>query len=346
MIAYESLKSQGAAEVLCDLRSDTVTKPCAGMRQAMAGAEVGDDVYDEDPTVNLLQSRLAEMTGKEAALFLTSGTQSNLTALLAHCGRGEAVIVGAPYHVFVDEAHGASVLGGIALQPVPVTSGGDILPETVRDWVMPDDCHCPVSRLLSLENTVGGQAIPLDRIAAGVEVARDHDLSAHLDGARFFNAITALGCSATDLAGPFDTVSLCLSKGLGTPAGSVLVGPRDVIARAYRARKMLGGAMRQSGVLAAAALYSLDHVLPRLAEDHARAEALAGVLRELGLGEVHQATNMVFLTPAPDIRDALYAHVRGQGILIGEGRQSRMVLHRDVDDTALAAAVSAFETFG
>ncbi len=344
MSIYQDIQAANA-ETLCDLRSDTVTRPCAGMRKAMAEAEVGDDVWGDDPTVIALQDRVAELTGKESALFLSSGSQSNLAALLAQCGRGDAAIVGEPYHIYRDEANGASVLGGIALHPVPVTEGRYMTPETVAAEVQPDDPHCAISRLLCLENTVSGVAIPLDKLRASTQPARDAGMVVHLDGARFFNAITELGCDAQDLAAEADTVSLCMSKGLGAPIGSVLVGPKDVIARANRARKLLGGGMRQVGVLAAAAMYALDNVWPRLGDDHASAVVLADALRKTGLGEVSQSTNMVFFTPKPDIRDALYAHVKAQRIMIGGGATARFVTHRDVDDTALAAAIAAFESF-
>ena len=326
--------------VLADLRSDTVTQPCAEMRAAMASAEVGDDVYGDDPTVNRLEAVLAERLGKEAGLFVTSGTQSNLVAMLAHCGRGEEVIAGAGYHVIRYEAAGASVLGGLALQPLPVAADGALDPEAVRAAVKEDDSHHPVSRLLSLENTHNGRAVSLERIRAAVAAGRAAGLSTHLDGARFFNAITALGCSETDLAAPFDTVSVCLSKGLGAPAGSVLVGPRAVIGRARRLRKMLGGGLRQAGVLAAAGLHALEHNVTRLAEDHARAEALAAHLADLDLGAATQATNMVFWAP----RAGLDLSLPGRfGLrLAAPAPGMRLVLHRDIDDRAFAAVLDAF----
>lgn len=344
MSVYQNIP-RANADVLCDLRSDTVTRPCEGMRKAMAEAEVGDDVWGDDPTVLSLQARMAEMMGKEAALFMPSGTQSNLCALLAHCGRGEAAIVGAPYHIYHDEANGASVLGGIALHPIPVGTDMAPSPQAVADQIQPDDPHYAVSRLLCLENTVSGQAIELETLRAVAAPARAAGLSVHLDGARFFNAITALGCQPHELAGIMDSVSICLSKGLGCPIGSVLVGSTEVIARAARARKMLGGGMRQIGVLAAAGHYALDNIAPGLDQDHQRAIALAEALRATGLGEVRQATNMVFFTPKPEIRDALYAHMNAQRVLIGRGETARFVLHRDVDDAALSAAIQGFQSF-
>lgn len=284
MSQYAGLAGAGGNAPLCDLRSDTVTRPDTGMMQAMAAAALGDDVYGEDPSVNRLEAVLAERLGKAAGLFVPTGTMSNFTAMLAHCQRGEEVICGRGYHIYAYEAAGASVLGGIALCPVPVRADGALDPAEIRAAVKVEDTHLPVSRLLSLENTHNGLAVPIAEMAAAAEAGRGAGLSVHLDGARFFNAVTALGCPETDLAGLADTVSVCLSKGLGTPAGSVLVGPADLIARARRWRKMLGGGMRQAGVLAAAGLYALEHNTARLAEDHARAEELAGVLRGLGAG--------------------------------------------------------------
>lgn len=224
---------------------------------------------------------------------------SNLAGLLAHCRRGEEIILGAEYHVYAYEAAGASVLGGVSLCPVPVRADGALDPGAVAGAVKADDSHLAVSRLLSLENTHNGLAVPLADMAATADAGRGAGLAVHLDGARFFNATVALGCAETELAGLMDTISVCLSKGLGAPAGSVLAGPGDLIARARRWRKMLGGGMRQAGVLAAAGLYALDRNVARLAEDHARAGELAGELRSLGAGEVSQATNMIIMPTAP-----------------------------------------------
>ena len=328
------------APVIADLRSDTVTTPCQGMRAAMAAAEVGDDVYGEDPSILRLEAQMAGRLGKDAALFVPSGTQSNLLAMLAHCARGEEVIAGDAYHVIRYEASGASVLGGIALPALQVSDDGGLDPAAISAAVKEDDSHHPVSRLLSFENTNYGRAVSLPRIAEMVTAGRAAGLSLHLDGARFFNAITALGCSETDLADPFDTVSVCLSKGLGAPVGSVLVGPADLIGRAKRWRKMLGGGLRQAGILAAAGLYALDHNGARLAEDHSRAAALATHLRTLDLGTVTHATNMVFLTPRPGV-DLTATTARGIR-LSAAAPSSRMVLHRDIDDAAFAAILDAF----
>lgn len=328
---------------LCDLRSDTVTRPDEAMRRVMAAAEVGDDVYGDDPEVNRLQDELAGMLGKEAGLFLPSGTQSNLVAIMSHCARGDAAIVGATYHVFCHEAAGASVLGSVALHPVAPLASGGLSPDAVRAAIQPDDPHHAASRLLSLENTTGGVAVPLAEMRAAAAAARAAGLAVHLDGARFFNAVTALACAPEDLAGMADTVSVCLSKGLGAPVGSVLVGPADLIARARRHRKILGGGMRQAGVLAAAGRHALAHNRAGLAEDHRRAETLAAALAGLGAGAVRQATNMVFFTPADGGTAALRGALAARGILIGgQAPTIRLVLHRDIDDAGLALAIDGF----
>ncbi|MBX2855156.1 MAG: low-specificity L-threonine aldolase [Rhodobacteraceae bacterium] len=319
------------------------------MRAAMASAEVGDDVYGDDPTVNRLEAAAAAKFDKEAALFVSSGTQSNLVAMLAHCGRGEEVITGFGYHTFTYEAAGASVLGGIALHPIPPEADGGLDPDKIRTAVKPDDSHHPISRLLSLENTHYGKAIPLERIQAAVTAGREAGLMVHLDGARFFNAVTALKIEPAALAELFDTVSICLSKGLGSPAGSVLVGPADAIARARRWRKMLGGGLRQAGVLAAAGLQALEQNVAGLAEDHRRAEILATALREYGQAwdaPVAQATNMVFITPKTADHAPLRAHLNGRGLRLGGGEGSiRLVLHRDINDAKLDRAIDAFASF-
>ncbi|WP_298851962.1 low-specificity L-threonine aldolase [uncultured Ruegeria sp.] len=331
---------------LCDLRSDTLTKPSPHMREVMSQAQVGDDVYGEDPTVNRLEQELAARLGKDAAVFFPTGTQSNLAAVMAHCGRGDEMIVGDRYHLFCDEAAGVSVLAGVSMNPASVSEDGGLDPDRIKAAIKVDDPHYARSRLLSLENTVGGQVVPLDRITAGVQVARDAGLAVHLDGARFFNAITALGCDAATLALPFDTVSICLSKGLGAPVGSVLVGPDELMRQIRRNRKILGGAMRQSGVLAAAGLFALEHHLPKLVEDHTRAAQLADTLRETGIGHVSSQTNMVFLTPAAEDHTRLIAHMAQAGVKIGgQSPAIRMVLHRDVDDEALGVAIRALRDF-
>ncbi len=345
---YPASAAPAGANSTIDLRSDTVTRPDAAMRAVMAAAEVGDDVFGDDPNVLALEAEAAELTGKEAGLYLSSGTQSNLSALLSHCQRGEEILVGASYHVRCYEAGGASVLGGIVLTSLPVGADASVDPADVTARIKPDDPHFPITRLLSLENTVSGKVIPIPRLSAAAEAARAGGLSVHLDGARFFNAVAALGCAPHELAAVADTVSLCLSKGLAAPVGSVLVGPRDVIARARRWRKMLGGGMRQAGVLAAAGRHALAHNRARLPEDHARAERLATLLRGLDASApgkpVVQDTNMVFFSPRPEDIDRLADGLTRHGITVLPGGTMRLVLHKDIDDAdmdRLEAALTA-----
>ncbi|MCR9125409.1 MAG: low-specificity L-threonine aldolase [Rhodobacteraceae bacterium] len=347
MSLYTNMSSpEGQNRPLCDLRSDTVTRPCAGMRAAMASAEVGDDVYGDDPTVVRLEARMAGQLGKAAALFMPSGTQSNLVAMMAHCGRGDEVITADAYHVNRYEAAGASVLAGIALCALPLNGRAMLTPDAVRAAIKEDDPHHPVSRLLCLENTHYGAATALDEIAPVVAVAREAGMGAHLDGARFFNAIAALGLAPDELAAPFDTISVCLSKGLGAPVGSVLVGDRDLIARARRHRKILGGGLRQAGVLAAAGLYALDHTVQTLPDDHARAARFGAALQAMGAGVVRVCTNMVFLTPTSRDHGALRSHLADRGVVIsGQAGEIRLVLHRDVTDDTLDQAIDAFHDF-
>jgi len=334
----------GDQSIVADLRSDTVTRPDAPMRAAMAAAEVGDDVFGDDPTVTRLEETLAERLGKEAGVFVASGTQSNFAALLAHCARGEEVLTGRGYHIHKYEAMGASVLGGIAFDPLPVAVDGALEAADVAVAVKPDDPHMPISRLLSCENTHNGKAIPLMRLTETVEAGRKAGLSAHLDGARYFNAISDLNCSECALADMFDTVSICLSKGLGAPVGSVLLGPRDVIARARRWRKMLGGGMRQAGVLAAAGLYALEHNVERLADDHAHTATLAHALRLYGT--VESGTNMIFFTPTSGVQPDLQHHMARHGVHLSGGTAPlRLVLHKDVTDDGLSATIAGFERY-
>ncbi len=343
MSAYAEMGHEGS-RCLCDLRSDTVTQPDAAMRAAMAAAEVGDDVYGEDPTVNRLEAVLAERLGKEAGVLFPTGTQSNLAAVLAHCGRGDEILLGEHNHIRFYEAAGASVLGGVSLWPLPHGTDGCVTAASVMGAIKVDDPHFAVTRLLCLENTIGGRAITLDAMHAPANTAREAGLSVHLDGARFFNATTALGCAEEELAGIADTVSICLSKGLGTPIGSVLVGDAATLTRARRLRKMLGGGMRQAGIIAAAGLHALDHNVGRLVDDHARATHLADALLGMGV-TARAATSMVFMQ-APADYDALNAHMTTQGIRIGgNSPEIRLVLHRDIDDAALDAAIDAFKQF-
>lgn len=322
-----------------DLRSDTVTRPTAAMRAAMAAAEVGDDVFGDDPSVNALQQRIAALLGKEAALFVPTGTQSNLCALMAHCGRGDEYIVGQMAHTYRWEGGGAAVLGSIQPQPLAQQPDGSIQLADIEAAIKPDDAHFARTRLLALENTWGGQVLPLPYIEAACALAHDKGLTTHLDGARLFNAAVASGTPLAQIARHFDSVSVCFSKGLGAPAGSALVGSADLIARAHRVRKMLGGGMRQAGVLAAAALHALDHHVDRLAEDHAHARALAEGLQGLP-GVVVQVpqTNIVFVDLAPDKAIGAVERLRDAGLWCTGLYRLRLVTHLDVTATDIERA--------
>src|SRR5436190_8730559 len=331
---------------IVDLRSDTVTRPSAGMRRAMMDAELGDDVFGDDPTVNRLQAQAAEIFGFEAALFFPSGTQSNLAALISHCQRGEGVIIGAEQHSYRYEAGGLGVLGSIHPQVIANRPDGTLDLNQVEATISPDDPHFPRTRLLALENTIGGKPIPRSYLEQAVQLAKRRGLSIHLDGARIFNAAAHFNTTVKALCAGFDSVSSCLSKGLGAPAGTVLLGNRDFIARAKRARKILGGAMRQAGVIAAAGLHALEHHVDRLAADHANAARLAEGLRALGL-PVESHTNMVFATVPAEAVKALADHLKERNILVLPGARMRLVTHLDVDGAGIERAIAAFgELFG
>ena len=328
-----------------DLRSDTVTRPGPAMRRAMAEADVGDDVFGDDPTVNRLQDACAERFGMDAALFFPTGTQSNLAALMSHCARGEEVIVGQEAHTYRYEAGGMAVLGSIQPQPLQNRSDGTLDLAEVEAAIKPDDSHFAVTKLVALENTIGGKVLRRPYLADAVALARRRGLWLHLDGARVFNAAVKLGVPVDRLCEGFDTVSVCLSKGLGAPAGTVLVGRRDVIDRAKRVRKMLGGTMRQSGVLAAAGLYALSHHVDRLAEDHANAERLGRGLASLGLRVEPVQTNMVFVHVPRESEAALRSHLESRGVITLPGPRIRLVTHLDVDAAGIDRAVEAFASF-
>jgi threonine aldolase len=328
-----------------DLRSDTVTQPSAAMRRAMAEAALGDDVFGDDPTVNRLQEVAAERFGMEAGLFFPSGTQSNLAAVMAHCARGEEMIVGQEAHTYRYEAGGAAVLGSVQPQPLQNLPDGSLDLAMVEAAIKPDDSHFAITRLIALENTIGGRVLPRQYMAEAIALARRRKLSIHLDGARVFNAAVKLGMPARDLCAGFDTVSVCLSKGLGTPAGTVLVGRRDLIERARRVRKMLGGTMRQVGVLAAAGLYALEHNVERLAEDHANAALLAKGLAEAGLKVDPVQTNMVFATIPADSVATLARHLEAQGVKALVSPRLRLVTHLDVGRADIERAVAIFGSF-
>lgn len=336
---------------LIDLRSDTVTRPTPAMREAMARADVGDDVFGDDPTVNALQERIAAMLGHEAALFVTSGTQGNLCALMSHCQRGDEYLVGQMAHCYRWEAGGAAVLGSIQPQPIAHQPDGTLLPADIEAAIKPDDAHYARTRLLCLENTLGGQVMPLDYLAAATGLARQHGLATHLDGARLFNAAVAstpaggdVAAAARRITAHFDSVSVCFSKGLGAPVGSALCGSHEFIGRAKRWRKMLGGGLRQAGVLAAAALHALDHHVDRLAQDHALARRLAEGLAGLpGVRVKMPDTNLVFveLDPERAQRDGrpVAKRLREQGLACTGLYQLRFATHLDVGADDIDQAV-------
>lgn len=330
-----------------DFRSDTVTRPDEGMRAAMAAAEVGDAVYDDCPTTKRLEAMASERLGKEAALFFPTGTQANLAGLMAHCGRGDEYLVGQMAHTYRLEGGGAAVLGSIQPQPLPNEPDGTIALDAIANAIKPNDFHFAVTRLLALENTFNGQVLPDAYLQAATGLAQSRGLATHLDGARLMNAAVASGRDAAWIAAQFDTVSMCLSKGLGAPIGSILVGPKDFVEKARRIRKMLGGGMRQTGVVAAAAIYALEHNVVRLGEDHRLASKLAEVLARFpALGAGPARTNMVFITPAELDVGAFVAFLRNRGIAVG-GRYGtlRWVTHLDVDDASVARVAEACGVF-
>jgi len=327
-----------------DLRSDTVTLPSAGMREAMAWAELGDDVYGEDPTVNRLEATLAERLGFEAGLFVPSGTMSNLLGLMAHCERGDEYIVGQQAHTYKYEGGGAAVLGSIQPQPIEGEADGSLDLAKVEAAIKQDDFHFARTRLLALENTMQGKVLPLAYLAAARELTQRRGLALHLDGARLYNAAVKLGVDAGEITRHFDSVSVCLSKGLGAPVGSVLCGSAGLIGKARRLRKMVGGGMRQAGGLAAAGLYALDHQVERLAEDHANAEALGRGLAELGYAVEPVQTNMVYVA-AGERAEALRDFLAERGIRVSAAARLRLVTHLDVKTADIPSILEAFAAF-
>ncbi|WP_234820079.1 MULTISPECIES: low-specificity L-threonine aldolase [Sinorhizobium] len=327
-----------------DFRSDTVTRPTLGMRAAMAAAEVGDDVLGDDPTVKALEARLAALLGKEAGLFVPTGTMSNLAAIMSHCQRGEEFLCATGAHTYLWEAGGAAVLGSVQPQPLPVRADGTIPLEDLHAAVKDDDPHFAITRLVTIENTFAGRVLPRDHLAEVADFARERNLATHLDGARLFNAAAALGVDVGCLVEGYDSVSLCLSKGLGAPLGSVLVGDAPLIARARRWRKMLGGGMRQAGIIAAAGLYALDHHVERLVEDHANAQVLAQAFAGIeGLKVTPPQSNVVFVELAPDLATRLSEALRKLGIAASfwPGGRMRWVTHLDVNRAAVDEAIAA-----
>jgi threonine aldolase len=342
---------------IVDLRSDTVTRPTAGMRAAMAAAPLGDDVFGDDPSVNALQEKIAAMLGFEAALFVPTGTQSNLCAILSHCQRGDEYIVGQMQHCYRWEAGGGAVFGSVQPQPIEHQPDGTLALADIEAAIKPDDPHFARSRMLALENTLGGKLLPIGYIEQATALAQRKGLARHLDGARLFNAAVAQAAQtggdaraeARRIAQHFDSVSVCFSKGLGAPVGSALCGSRELIARARRVRKMAGGAMRQAGLLAAAASYALDHHVDRLAEDHALAQQLAQGLRGLsGLKVDAPQTNIVFVDLVGDARERskdLLEHLAQHGVLATGLYRLRFATHLDVDASGIERAVTAIRAF-
>lgn len=337
-----------------DLRSDTVTKPTEEMRHAMAQAEVGDDVYGEDPTVNRLQAMAAERFGKEAALFIPSGTMGNLAAILSHCGRGDEVILGNRSHTYLYEAGGVSALGGVHTYIVPNLSDGTISLEELRAAIRQDDAHFPPTRLICLENThnrCGGSVLDKAYIDSVAELAQQHGLQLHMDGARIFNAAVALDTPVSSLLQNVDSLTFCLSKGLCAPVGSILVGDKAFITKAHRARKQLGGAMRQVGILAAAGIVALEKMVDRLAEDHRRAQDLAqflGTIPGIALDWESPGSSMIFFhltDKAPTKITDLIPKFADHKIRISASAEARvrLVMHYWIDDSSILRIKSAFQ---
>ncbi len=335
-----------------DLRSDTVTKPTPEMREAMAEAEVGDDVYMDDPTVNKLQKKAAEMLGKEDSLFVPSGTMGNLLALLVHCQRGDEVIVGDKSHIYINEAGGMSALGGIHPHPVMNQADGTLLLDDILASIQTEDVHHTITRLICLENTqnvCGGVVLSAEYTRAVGKIARENNLSLHIDGARIFNAAAALNVSVKELVEPADSVMFCLSKGLAAPVGSMLVGTKKFIKRARHLRKMLGGGMRQVGVLAAAGLISLEKMTGRLGQDHARARSLFEGLKQVqGLKlDASPSSNMVYFDLRDEVKlsvDQIIEEMKKRGVLVDWAgpRRFRLVTHYWVDDEGVVKTLKAF----
>ncbi len=329
-----------------DFRSDTVTRPTAAMRAAMAAAPVGDDVFGDDPSVNALQEEIAELLGFEAALFVPSGTQSNLIGVMTHCARGDEVILGQDAHNYRYEAGGGAVLGSIQPQPLDNAADGTIPLASIESAIKPDDSHFARTRLIALEDTIGGKVLPDGYVAQVRALATRRHLALHLDGARLWNAAVKRGVAPKKIAEGFDSVSVCLSKGLGAPVGSALCGTRDYIQRAHRWRKMLGGGMRQAGILAAAGRHAIAHHIERLAEDHENAAALAaGLARHQALTVSTPQTNMVFVGADAGIADAFAKHLAERSVQITGTAKQRWVTHLDVARADVEGALRIVDAF-
>lgn len=336
---------------MIDFRSDTVTQPSKAMRQAIANAPVGDDVYSDDPTVNDLELWAAKRHGFEAALFCSSGTQANLLALMAHCERGDEYLCGQQAHNYQFEGGGAAVLGSIQPQPIENEKDGTLCFKKLAAAIKPDDAHFARTKLLSIENTINGKILPLSYLKQAREFVDQHELKLHLDGARVYNAAVALGVDITEISKHFDSMTICLSKGLGAPVGSLVLGDASLIKKARRWRKVLGGGMRQAGILAAAGKIALTENIERLADDHANTKYLAQQLTEVDGFKVnidHVTTNMLFAKVDKNIDQAqLVAALKEQGILISAGNPMRLVTHLDISrediDKFIAALKKAME---
>ena len=329
-----------------DLRSDTVTQPDEAMRAAMAAAPVGDDVYGDDPTVNLLQQTTADLFGFEAGLFAPSGTQSNLIALMLHCARGDEYLVGQDAHTYKYEGGGAAVLGSIQPQPIANQPDGSIAIGDIAYYIKPDDMHFARSRLLALENTIGGKVLGQEYMAQATAFAHEKGLATHLDGARICNAAVKQGISLKEAARGFDSISVCLSKGLGAPVGSVLLGPKEFIERGKRWRKMLGGGMRQAGILAAAGLYALEHNVERLADDHANAARLSSGLAAIeGLKVATPQTNIFYVEVPLEAVDGLREALLRERIRATVGQHTRLVTHINIGEADIDHVIAVFTAF-
>lgn len=331
-----------------DLRSDTVTRPSAQMREAMAAAEVGDDVYRDDPTIIKLENHAAELLGFESAIFTTSGTQANLIGIMSHCGRGDEYIVGQQAHTYKYEAGGAAVLGSIQPQPIEFEPDSTLSLDKIEEKIKPDDIHFARTRLLCLENTQNGKALPLNYLSEAATFAKKKNLKLHLDGARLFNAVVKQKIPVQVITTHFDSVSLCLSKGLGAPVGSLLCGPAGFIEEARKWRKMVGGGMRQAGILAAAGIYALENNIDRLAVDHDNAEFLAEQLSQFEQLQVERdpaQTNMVFFTFEKAKAAVLAGFLAKKNILISPGKTTRLVTHLDISREDISYTVEQIAAF-
>lgn len=330
-----------------DIRSDTVTKPSAAMRQVLANAEVGDDVFGEDPTINKLEEYAADLLGKEASLFVATGTQGNLLSVMSHCSRGDEYIAGQQSHLYRWEAGGSCILGGVYPQPLDFESDATLDLNKVKLAIKPDDSHFAKTKLLALENTHKGQPLPLEYLARVASFAKENHLCTHLDGARLFNAAIASHVSAKEIVKHFDSVTFCLSKGLGAPVGSLICSDKEFIKKARRLRKMVGGGMRQAGILAAAGLYALEHNIDRLAEDHENAKFLGEELNRLEplQGKVKVQTNMIFVDVGPMGKTEIPVFLESKGIIILPSETLRLVTHLDVTRKDMERVLIAFREF-